>query len=220
MTTTTMMTEAPARPLTRDARHLIDARLDTIDRMLVGRLPRADRIAIARDVELQIHDLLQERDTENELGRDDVLEVLARLDPPEAFLPEESLEISGSLPVRLAAVGATPRSTPTHAGVAPKPTWHAKASGVLGIISLVLVFLVPIAYMLAMIAGSELLLWGGAVATIIPAFITGLLALIFGLIARPKTGWAIAGSITGGLAMLGSMVLGAYLILILLASSR
>ena len=33
---------------------LIDSRLDTIDRMLLGRLSRQDRLAIVREVESQI----------------------------------------------------------------------------------------------------------------------------------------------------------------------
>jgi len=68
---------------------LIDSRLDTIERMLLGRIPRQDRLAIVREVESQIHELLQANDSE-ELTREDVLAVLARLDPPEAYIPEES----------------------------------------------------------------------------------------------------------------------------------
>ena len=67
---------------------LIDSRLDTIERMLLGRVARAERLAIVREVESQIHELLSERETD-ELSREDVLSVLARLDPPEAYLPEE-----------------------------------------------------------------------------------------------------------------------------------
>ncbi len=66
---------------------MIDSRLDTVERMLLGRVPRAERLAIVREVESQIHELLRECDAE-ELSREDVLAVLARLDPPEAFLPE------------------------------------------------------------------------------------------------------------------------------------
>src|SRR5271166_2166973 len=67
---------------------LIDSRLDTIDRMLLGRLPRSERLEIVREVESQIFELLQERGAD-EPTREDVLAVLARLDPPEAYLPEE-----------------------------------------------------------------------------------------------------------------------------------
>ena len=54
-----------------------------------GRVPRQDRLAIVREVEAQVFELLQERDGED-LSREDVLAVLARLDPPEAYLPEEA----------------------------------------------------------------------------------------------------------------------------------
>ena len=40
---------------------LIDSRLDTIDRMLLGRLPRGERLEVVREVESQIFELLQER---------------------------------------------------------------------------------------------------------------------------------------------------------------
>jgi hypothetical protein len=68
---------------------LIDCRLDTIDRILLGRLPRSERVEIAREVESQIFELLGERNSD-ELTREDVLAVLARLDPPEAYLPDEA----------------------------------------------------------------------------------------------------------------------------------
>ncbi len=68
---------------------LIDSRLDTIDRMLLGRLSRQDRMAIVREVESQIHELIQASEGD-ELTREDVLAVLARLDPPEAYLPNET----------------------------------------------------------------------------------------------------------------------------------
>src|SRR3954470_8508165 len=67
---------------------LIDSRLDTIDRMLLGRLPRGERLEVVREVESQVFELLQERGGD-EPTREDVLAVLARLDPPEAYLPEE-----------------------------------------------------------------------------------------------------------------------------------
>ena len=37
---------------------LIDCRLDTIDRMLLGRLPRSDRMEVVQEVESQIFELL------------------------------------------------------------------------------------------------------------------------------------------------------------------
>ncbi len=67
---------------------LIDARLDTIERMLLGRMPRGERLAVVRDVELQIQEMLDSRGGE-QATREDVLAILARLDPPEAFLAED-----------------------------------------------------------------------------------------------------------------------------------
>lgn len=57
---------------------LIDSRLDTVDRMLLSRVPRGERLAIVREVESQIDELLSERETD-EVSREDVLAVLGRL---------------------------------------------------------------------------------------------------------------------------------------------
>jgi hypothetical protein len=43
---------------------LIDCRLDTIDRMLLVRLPWSQRLEIVREVELQILEALGERNTD------------------------------------------------------------------------------------------------------------------------------------------------------------
>ena len=71
------MTTIDATPLTEALQALVDARLDTIDRMLLGKVDRQDRLAIGREVESQIFDLLRGRDGET-IGRDEVLAVLAR----------------------------------------------------------------------------------------------------------------------------------------------
>src|SRR5215217_7291486 len=68
---------------------LIDLRLDTIDRLLLNHLPRQDRVNIVSEVEAQIFELLGEQG-DDEPTRDDVLAVLARLDPPEAYVPEDA----------------------------------------------------------------------------------------------------------------------------------
>ena len=80
------MTVATA-PISDSLQTLVDSRLDTIDRMLLGRVSRQDRLAIVREVESQIHELLYDRGSD-ELTREDVLAVLARLDPPEAYIPD------------------------------------------------------------------------------------------------------------------------------------
>ena len=59
------MTTSVAVPLSESLQALVDSRLDTIDRMLMGRVPRQDRLSIVREVEAQVFDLLQERDGED-----------------------------------------------------------------------------------------------------------------------------------------------------------
>src|SRR5262249_3020983 len=77
--------------LSESLQALVDARLDTIDRMRLGRVPRQDRLAIVKEVETQVFEQLCERDADRaQLGREDVLAVLARMDPPEAYIPDEA----------------------------------------------------------------------------------------------------------------------------------
>ncbi len=59
------MTTMTSVRLDAAAQALIDARLDTIERLLMGRVSRQDRLEIVREVEAQIHDLLQERNEES-----------------------------------------------------------------------------------------------------------------------------------------------------------
>ena len=101
---------------------LIDSRLDTIDRMLLGRLSRQDRLAIVREVDSQIHELIQASEGD-ELTREDVLAVLARLDPPEAYLPNET--DGGSVTVRgtLATRATNLCSRATSGSAAPAAFW-------------------------------------------------------------------------------------------------
>lgn len=72
--------------LTIPLRQLIDARLDNIERALMTQsMSRVDRQQVLAAIEEQIFEML-ERTSEEEPTRDDVLSVLARLDPPEAYL--------------------------------------------------------------------------------------------------------------------------------------
>ncbi len=118
---------------------LIDSRLDTIERMLMGRVPRQDRLAIVKDVETQIFDVLQEGGTD-EPTREDILAALARLDPPEAYLPEDG-EVGEAAAVsapRLATgrIIAAPSNRPENSKV-------GKISGILGLATLLLATLAP-----------------------------------------------------------------------------
>lgn len=79
------MTAAELNP---ELRSLIDARLESIDRILaIAQIGWSERRSIVGEVETQIYELLARR---SQLPtREDVLAVLAELDPPEAYLPEE-----------------------------------------------------------------------------------------------------------------------------------
>ncbi len=193
------MTTIAASPLTDALQALVDARLDTIDRMLVGRVNRQDRLAIVREVESQIFDLLQ-RHEGGPLDRDDVLAILARLDPPEAYLPEEG-SIAEARPARIAA---TPRavSAPAPAG----PGRLGLAGGILGLVSLTLVLL-----MATLESGvvSVLFAFYGSITV---GFIACVLAIIFAARVRLRGAWAIVGLVTGILSLLAFT---AYGILIL-----
>jgi hypothetical protein len=86
---------------------LVDARLDTIDRMLMGHLPRRDRLAIVQDVEAQIDEMLDGLGAEG-VTREALMAILSRMDPPEAYIPEaggqqvtpkaRQVEVSARLP--------------------------------------------------------------------------------------------------------------------------
>jgi hypothetical protein len=70
-------------------RALVDDRLDAIERVLLrAGVSRGERRSIVDAVENQVHEMLARRTT-GEPTRDDVLAVLASLDPPEEYAPEE-----------------------------------------------------------------------------------------------------------------------------------
>jgi hypothetical protein len=198
------MTTVASAQLTDSLQALIDARLDTIDRMLLGRLPRQDRLAIVREVETQIHDLLAERDSET-LDREDVLAVLARLDPPEAYLPEEAPDPSGRPRIQsVASVG--PRVQNNRAIL-------ARASGILGLSGLALLFLSPIIYFLSALTESEIILIGVLLLTVLIVFVSGTLGIVLAGVSRLRGIWAIVGLATGILCLLASFAGGVFLLL-------
>jgi hypothetical protein len=68
---------------------LIDDRLDAIERVLLrAGVSRGERRSIVEEVENQVHEMLGRR-AAGEPTRDDVRAVLASLDPPEEYAPEE-----------------------------------------------------------------------------------------------------------------------------------
>jgi HAAS len=190
--------------VTESLQTLIDSRLDTIDRMLLGRLPRSERLEVVREVEGQIHELLGERGSDD-LTREDVLAVLARLDPPEAYLPEGEAEYRSDVGPR------KPFSAPI-IRPAPKPSFQAgKVAGIVGILSICLVMFAPLGFGLAMLTKSEILtffLWLGAAGLM---FVGGIISLSLGIYARMNGPWAIVGLVAGVVSILISSVGGLWL---------
>jgi hypothetical protein len=188
---------------------LIDARLDTIDRMLLGRVSRQERLEIVREVEAQIFEQLHERGGE-ELTREDVLAVLGRLDPPEAYLPEDEGDIR---PVRL-------RRSPGQGVGQALPTGKgdsriARVSGILGLVALGLILLAPSSFIIAELSGSIAafyILGGGALSLALLASIPGIGLAIY---SRMAGAWAVVGVVTAALSILGSFSLLAITLVVL-----
>ncbi len=195
--------------LSASLQSLIDSRLDTIDRMLLPRVARAERMAIVREVESQIHELLGERD---ELSREDVLAVLGRLDPPEAFLPEE---VEGDAPTavrRPVGVSQPAMSSPQ------RDHRLARASGILGLTALASLLFLPLSYALAMAVGSELLLILGAAGMCLCVFTLSALGIATGVYSRKGGAWAVVGIVTSVLALLFCLMIGLGFIGLILLS--
>ncbi len=178
--------------LSQALQSMIDSRLDTIERMLLGRVPRAERMAIVGEVESQIHELLGEREA-HDLSREDVLAVLARLDPPEAYLPEDGP--GDSTPAARGPI------RPTVQSVRQGNSRAARMSGILGIVALSLILLFPVFYMLALASGSELPLLLFAL-TIPITLGCGTLGIVLSAYARWDGAWALVGTVTSVLALL------------------
>lgn len=200
------MTTIAASVLPDMLQNLVDARLDTIDRMLLGRVNRQDRLAIVREVESQIFDLLQRSNSNPEtLDRDDVLAVLARLDPPEAYLPDDSTGQPGT-----ARISSPSRTLPTSA---VDQSRLPLASGVLGLISMFLILLGIFGYFTAGF-GSLVLAYVMVFGPTILAFVTSILAVVFAIRAKLRTAWALVGLVTGILSLIISIIGGIILVLI------
>ncbi|WP_169976883.1 hypothetical protein [Tautonia rosea] len=188
------LTLEDAGPLTLDAslQNLIDARLDTIDRMLVGRVPRADRLAIAREVEAQIFDQLAGQSADG-IGRDEVLAVLGRLDPPEAYLPEDGEAgpaVSGTGEMRVSTRPIQARRS-------------GKASGIVGIVAFTVTALwTALSYPFAHLFNSELILFTGFFGSGFVGLCAGGTAVALAAFARLRDAWAICGLVNGILTIL------------------
>jgi hypothetical protein len=195
--------------LSRSTQHLIDSRLDTIDRMLLGRVSRQERLEIVREVEAQIFEQLHERGTE-EVTREDVLAVLARQDPPEAYLPEDA---GDDRPVAWRRFPSPVAGPAQPAG--RRDSRFARASGILGLVALGLVMMAPSTFIIAELMSSAVVLYllgGGALAL---ALIAGSLGTGLALYSRMAGVWAVTGVVTSALSFLGSFSLLALTLVVL-----
>jgi hypothetical protein len=184
---------------------LIDSRLDTIDRMLLGRLPRAERLEIVHEVESQIFELLTERVGESsEPTREDILAVLARLDPPEAYMPDETghppAPPRGASQLRVAG-----HPWPTLARNPVTPA--ARASPIVGLaVLLLLLIMFPLTIGIANVFPGNavviLTFWYGL--TLI-GFAGSITAVSLAATTRLRGSWGIAGLVIGIFGLLGSL---------------
>jgi hypothetical protein len=189
--------------LSRSTQHLIDSRLDTIDRMLLGRVSRQERLEIVREVEAQIFEQLRERGAD-EPSREDVLAVLGRLDPPEAYLPEEAGE-AGPVPARMSSRPGASQSQRVSGGE-PRA---AKVSGILSLVGMALVMLGgPLAFGLVLATDSITVfyLFGGGIVAL--TFIVSTLAITLASYVRLASPWAIVGLVNGILSIFACLGLG------------
>ena len=193
------MPQAVALRLPESLQALVDCRLDTIDRMLMGRVARQDRVSIVREVEAQVFELLLERDTED-LTREDVLAVLGRLDPPEAYLPESN---------------GGERATPRMSSRLPEPLLThkgnprvAKYGGILGLVSLTLALLGPVVGHAIAIPFQSIevlcIVWG--ISSLL-TFVSGILGFVLALNSRMGSPWAIVGIVTSSISVLCTLAL-------------
>jgi hypothetical protein len=186
------MTVATAR-ISESFQTLIDSRLDTIDRILSGRIPRQERTAIVMEVESQIYELLHARDAD-ELTREAVLAVLARLDPPEAYIPDDTESLAASSRAAL-----TSRSSPA---VPRSDQGTGRVSGILGLAALTLVVIYPALFMIALSLQSQLVAFALCGVTLALAFPAGILGLVLGLYSRKSGAWAVVGIAASVLSLL------------------
>ena len=179
---------------------MVDARLDAIDRALLGRVSRQERLNVVGEVEARIHELLHGRCGPGvEPSRDDVLAVLARLDPPEAYLAD-----GGDEEPRAARAPFRPPA-PGGAWSASDPGRIAWYSGLLGLASLGTGLLMPLSYPLCYVVETDIPLLvavGGGGLFMMQG---GLASIFLAISSRLSNTWAIVGAVAGGLSCMIGM---------------
>ena len=210
MTTATAPTMNPTA-LDDHAQSLIDARLDTIERMLLGQVPRADRLAIVRDVESQIHDLLAERNADD-TDRDAVIAALGRLDPPEAYLPDEA----GDSPRQARPPGeyrpAQPLRVVARLADPAKQATTGRVGGIVGIMAWVFLLLAATTFAMAYREQGNIFFLV-TLGLLLVVNVLGILSMILSAVARLRGPWSVAGLILG----ITSTIIGAPSFLMIIA---
>jgi hypothetical protein len=172
---------------------LVDARLDAVDRALLGRTSRQERLNVVGEVEARIHELLHERCGGAEPSRDDVLAVLGRLDPPEAYLAED---LDDEAPRASRPRSQAPALAPA---ISPRSRF-ARQSAMLGLISLAMVLLAPLSYPLCFLVENEVPLMAASLAAGLFMVVGGVASVALAIFSRLSDGWAIVGAAAGCLA--------------------
>ncbi|WP_337175846.1 hypothetical protein [Paludisphaera sp.] len=174
-------------------RALIDARLDAIDRALLGRVSRAERLDVVGEVESRIDELLRERCGPGaEPSRDDVLAVLARLDPPEAYLGDEP----ASSPPILREPNVAPRMSgaASPSAVLERRAWR---SGIFGVLAISATAMAALCLALSLAAQSLSFFVVGFGGGTLIGLACGISAVALSAASRCRTGWGITGLVLG-----------------------
>lgn len=188
------MTVAAQTLMPEELQSLIDARLDTIDRMLMGRVPRSDRMAILGEIESQIHELLPDKGAEL-LDREEILEVLRRLDPPEAYLVNEQCGgTSNRRPSTDIPKNRLEKSTSSTSG-------EGRIGGILGMCSAALVVLYPLFLFLGNLVDSEPILYGSAFIAVFLGVVCSVISLVLSVRGRRQGALPIVGMVTCGITL-------------------
>ena len=198
------MTVLTSPTMSEACQSLIDARLDTIDRMLIGQVPRSDRTAIIGEIESQIHELLSGYDSDS-ITREDVLNVLRRLDPPEAYLTSNS-EGENFVRLRQSLSGTAVKTDQKNVSRRPQSN-SGRVGGIIGICSLVLVLVAPpVCWFGAIFLESELFLFSTLLLTAFLGLAGSVTGLIFSIRGRTQGVLPILGMFTSVIALLATLM--------------
>ena len=189
------MTTMTSHSLANAVQSLIDARLETIERMLMGRVPRSDRLAIVQEVESQIYESLGDRDPQS-ISSDDMLEILRQLDPPEAYLANE-IQVSEPAREFRAVYKPNPIAGKPVSGVGSE----ARIGGITGLCSLGLILMAPIPYLVASTFNSEILLLFGLGGFALLGIAASIVALILSIRCRRQGLMPILGLVAASLSL-------------------